>query len=96
MPQNDKRRYLSRHPSSRRDEITSAGEFETGNAEMDGFTVRYRAPQPRRPNPDSSPDRMSYPGDRRSDSSLYSENYACDGLMTDDEARYSRFTAYDE
>lgn len=89
MPQNDKRRYLSRNPSSRRDKIVSAGEHETGNAGLDGFTVRYRSFQPTRPNPRKVPE-DSYPMEGRSDGSLYREDYACGGLMTDDEARMAR------
>ena len=87
--QQDTRRYLSRNPSKRRDPIMSAGDSETGNAGMDGFTVRYREHQPERPNPRPVPE-DSYRRDRRSDSSRYIEDFACGGLMTDSEAEMAR------
>jgi len=93
MPQNDKRRYVSRNPSSRRDKITSAAQHESGDAALDGFSVRYREPQPERPNP-RPVDEPRYRSQGRSDSSRYRENYACEGLMDDDEARMARSSFY--
>lgn len=76
----DKRRYLSRNPSPRRDKIVGIEADETGNAAADGYTLRYRNPLPGR----------EKPGDMYRKDSLYNENYACDGMMTDEEALMQR------
>lgn len=86
---NDKRRYLSRNPSSRRDPIVGADSSRTGNAAKDGYTTRYSRPMPDRPNPHPVPEER-YRSEGRSDASRYSEHYACDGLMDESEARMNR------
>lgn len=80
--QTDKRRYLPRN--SRKDKATI--EHGTGNAAVDGYSQRYQNRMPR-----DEGDPFSY---RRKDS-LYSENYACPGLMNDDEARMNRLYGED-
>lgn len=68
----DKRRYVPSNPSPRRDKISDMDDEMTGNAAADGFTVRYRKPL----------ERPAYSSDN-----LYRENYACEGLMNEDEVR---------
>jgi hypothetical protein len=73
----DKRRYLPRDPSPRRDHRTA--EHGTGKAITDGYTVRHRCELP-------GEESSSY---RRKDS-LYRESYAADSVMDDDDARMQR------
>jgi hypothetical protein len=78
---NDKRRYISRHPGNLRDKIEEIGDNRTGNIAADGYEVRYANPLPGT----EKADKMY----RRKDNA-HSEHYACDGLMTDEEARFQR------
>jgi hypothetical protein len=70
----DKRRYVSKHPSPRRDVRTA--EHGSGNPIVDGYSTRYSNPLPGRED-----------GYRAKDS-LYNERFQCDGLMDDSEARW--------
>lgn len=79
----DKRRYVRRDPGTARDKvklITDAGE-DTGDAAKDGFSIRYRNPTGKRAS--------GYGADN-----LYREKYNCDGLMDEDEARYTNMRGY--
>lgn len=76
----DKRRYVSRNPSPNRDKMRSMADDVTGDAAKDGFTSRYRKPLQRAPDYASG---------------LYSEKFACDGLMDENEARYQQLYGED-
>lgn len=68
----DKRRYVSKSPRNPRTPVSIATD-ETGNAAVDGYSVRNRKPL----------DRAEYARDGR-----YSEDYSCGGLMDETEARF--------
>jgi len=69
----DKRRYVSRNPRPG-DKIYAMEDDVSGNAAADGFTARYRKPLKREAYPKDNP---------------FREDYACHGLMNEDEMRLS-------